>query len=334
MRITIWDMDFYYKKSFLPHPKAMKISSFHKQQGDLINFVTEDSHIKMVYDLFYVIREKSSTKRVPGFLMDDKRARLIGATFKYFDNVWDIDAVIAACRPDYMLYPEKTERDAYYNANIIQLYHNGVKLPVIQPFENTIKHHKKTLVIDKEFWDVSDENIELSLQELSQYKYIAFSAPIKLKKIIKNDTILNLFLKLDFSPGTIFKFQNNIGSTFSEVKEMMSFIEKLKEKNPDVYISAIPIRAVSCDHWESRAAAVDDLERCLQIMNEAKMRRVHVNIIAPNRREIETPYWYFFEPIEAWSKQFEDKSYIEFMLHSSVERFNLPWYAILNDSMK
>ena len=230
MRITIWDMDFYYKKSFLPHPKAMKISSFHKQQGDLINFVTEGSHIKMVYDLFYVIREKSSTKRVPGFLMDDKRARLIGATFKYFDNVWDIDAVIAACRPDYMLYPEKTERDAYYNANIIQLYHNGVKLPVIQPFENTIKHHKKTLVIDKEFWDVSDENIELSLQELSQYKYIAFSAPIKLKKIIKNDTILNLFLKLDFSPGTIFKFQNNIGSTFSEVKEMMSFIEKLKEK--------------------------------------------------------------------------------------------------------
>lgn len=115
---------------------------------------------------------------------------------------------------------------------------------------------------------------------------------------------------------------------------MLDFVQRLKEKNLDVYIGPVPVRAVSCDHWESRAAAVDDLERCLQIMNEAKMRKVHVNIIAPDRREIETPYWYYFEPIEAWSKEFEDKSYIEFMLHSSVQRFNLPWYAILNDSMK
>jgi len=311
----------------------MKISSFHKQQGDLVNFVTEESHIKMIYDLFYVIREKTSTKRVPGALLDDKRTRLLGATFKHIPNAWDINAVIAACRPDYMLYPEK-ERDPYYNANIIQMYYNGQKLEVIQPFENTIKHHRKTLVIDKEFWDVSNENIILSLQELSKYKYLAFSAPIKLKKLIKNNQILNLFLELDFSPGTVFKFQNNIGSTFSEVKEMYDFIERLKEKNPDVYIGAIPVRAMSCDHWEARAAAVDDLERCLQIMEEAKRRKIHVNLIAPDRREIETPYWYYFEPIEAWSKQFEEKSYIEFMLHSSVERFNLPWYAILNDSMK
>lgn len=151
MRITIWDMDFFYKKSFLPNPKAMKISSFHKQSGDLVNFVTEDSHIKMVYDLFYIIREKTSTKRPPGNLIDDKRSRLIGAGFKHSDNAWDIDAVIAACRPDYMLYPEKEERDAYYNANIIQFYHNGIKLEVIQPFENTLKYRKKNLVIDKEF---------------------------------------------------------------------------------------------------------------------------------------------------------------------------------------
>jgi len=53
-------------------------------------------------------------------------------------------------RPDYTLYPENS-KDAYYNANIAQFYHNGKLLLKKQPFENSIAHHKKTLVIDKEF---------------------------------------------------------------------------------------------------------------------------------------------------------------------------------------
>ena len=58
--------------------------------------------------------------------------------------------IIAAVRPDYLLYPTK-EFGAYYNANFVQFFNKGRKLSLIQPFENTKKHHKKTVVIDKNF---------------------------------------------------------------------------------------------------------------------------------------------------------------------------------------
>ena len=45
-------MDFFYKKSVYPNPTVMKISSYHKQLGDLVNFIEEPSHVKMPFDLF------------------------------------------------------------------------------------------------------------------------------------------------------------------------------------------------------------------------------------------------------------------------------------------
>lgn len=85
-RISIWDMDFYYKKSFQPNPIAMKISSFYKQQNCIINFIVEESHINLSYDEYFILRDKSSTPKPPGKLIDDQRSRLIGKTFRFFEN--------------------------------------------------------------------------------------------------------------------------------------------------------------------------------------------------------------------------------------------------------
>jgi hypothetical protein len=333
MRVTIWDMDFYYKATVVPNPEVMKISSFHKQNGDLINFVEEKGHINMPYDLFYLVKDKRRTKMPPGKLMDDDRVRLMGRYFKHFPNYWLLTDVVAAVRPDYLLYPEK-KYGAYYNANFVKFYNKGRKLEVIQPFENTKKYHKKTVVIDKDFWIHGEKDIISCLETLTTYKNISFLAPIKLKIIINSPRIRKLFLKINFSQGTIFKFQNNIGSTFEKAAVMFDFIEDLKEINPSVRFGDIPIRCVSTDHWEDKENAINDLERCLQIMNEAKERKIHIILVSPKRRDFETPYWYYFEILEVWSKQFYDKSYIELMLNSSMRRFKLPWYAILNDSMK
>jgi hypothetical protein len=79
-------MDFFYKKSFLPNPVLMKISSYHKQCGDLVNFIEDDSHLKMSYDLFYILREKNITPKPSGKLIEDNRVRLIGKFFKHFDQ--------------------------------------------------------------------------------------------------------------------------------------------------------------------------------------------------------------------------------------------------------
>lgn len=330
-KVTIWDMDFYYKKSFLPNPVAMKISSFHKQEGDLINFVEEDYHINMSFDVYYIIKEKSSTPKPPGKLLDDKRVRLIGRPLRFFDGYWEVTPIISAVRPDYQLYPE-VEKDAYYNANIIQFYHNGKLLPAKQPFENTFKYHKKTLVIDKEFWDVAVENIVSCLQELENYKNIAFLHPIDIKKILNSSIIYQSFLKLDFSPATIFRFRNNFGQEYEDAIKIFKFITDLKEINPHVKFTNMPFKTVTGDHWESKEHALYDLERCLQIADAAKERGVYIRLVSPQER-FETPYWYYFELLEYWTLNLPTLSYVEMMLSSAMKKTKLQWNQILNNSI-
>jgi hypothetical protein len=43
----------------------MKISSYHKQLGDTINFVTTQDDIRRPYDLYYIIKENSKTPNPP-----------------------------------------------------------------------------------------------------------------------------------------------------------------------------------------------------------------------------------------------------------------------------
>lgn len=337
-RITIWDMDFYYKKSFSPNPKAMKISSYHQQIGNLVNFVTEKYHINMLFDELYIIKEKRSTPRPAGNLIDDKRSRLIGSDFRYDDQKWEINEIIAACRPDYLLYP-KVEDNAYYNADIVQFYHKEKRLELKQPFENALKGRKKTLVIDKNFWISDKKNILLCLEELKEYKNIAFLEPIQLKNILEDKDIRKNFLELKFSQGTIFKFQNNYGSEFEDFINLCDFIKDLKEIAPQVRISAIPFRTILTDHWHddiyiASQNGLQDLERCLKIMDYAKEHRIHIVLVQPNRHLMETPFWYYFEILEYWTRSMEKLSYIELMLWSACKRFNISWNIILSDTEK
>lgn len=331
-KITIWDMDFYYKKSFQPNPIAMKLSSFHKQQEHLVNFVTEEYHITMSYDIYYIIKEKKNTPKPPGNLIDDKRVRLIGRPMRFFDNYWTPDAIVSAVRPDYLLYPENP-KDAYYNANIAQFYHDGVLLSTKQPFENAIAYHKKTLVIDKEFWAASEENIISCLQELTQYRNVAFLHPIDVKKILKNKTIASLFIKLHYSPGTIFKFRNTYGSSYEDAIVIFDFLAELRAAHNHVKFGNMPIKAITSDHWESKEAALYDLERCFKIIDLAKTKKVHIRVVSPENR-FDSPYWYYFEVLEYWTLNMHDLSYIEMMLFSATRKSGSPWMIIINNPRK
>ena len=67
MRVTIWDLDYYYAKDKRNcyNVDAMRISSFHKQSGDYVNFVRTEDDIRRPYDLYYIIKEKSTTPNAP-----------------------------------------------------------------------------------------------------------------------------------------------------------------------------------------------------------------------------------------------------------------------------
>jgi hypothetical protein len=141
-----------------------------------------------------------------------------------------------------------------------------------------------------------------------------------------------LFLKLDFSKGTIFKFQNNYGSSFAQALEIFELYKQLKENHSHVDFGKIPFKTVTTNHWENKKNGLDDLERCLQIINEAKFNKIKINLVAPDRRKFETPFWYYFEILEVWTTYLPEYSYVELMLNSSIKRFKLPWHAILNNS--
>lgn len=143
-------MDFYHKKTSSPNPDLMKISSFHKQQNHLVNFVTEEFHIGLAHDIFYLYRDTRLTPPAPTAVSDSPKTKVMGRTFRYYPNIYEIDALIAAVRPDYLLYPPR-EKDAYYNADVIQFFHKGQYIETRQPIENLQQNSRKTLVVDKTF---------------------------------------------------------------------------------------------------------------------------------------------------------------------------------------
>jgi hypothetical protein len=67
MRVTIWDLDYYYSKEKVNcfNPDVMKISSFHKQSGDRVNFVMQADDIYRPYDIYYIIKENKKVKNPP-----------------------------------------------------------------------------------------------------------------------------------------------------------------------------------------------------------------------------------------------------------------------------
>lgn len=107
----------------------------------------------------------------------------------------------------------------------------------------------------------------------------------------------------------------------------------MRESRPNVRFAGMPFMAVTADHWESRDAALNDLERCFQIMDLAKRYKVPIKIISPRNR-FKSPYWYYFEGFEIATTYFESYSYVEYMLHSTAKKFNIQWFEVINDPLK
>ena len=60
----------------------MKISSYHKQLGDTINFVTTQDDIRRPYDLYYIIKENSKTPNPPLDFFTTRKIRWWGDAYR------------------------------------------------------------------------------------------------------------------------------------------------------------------------------------------------------------------------------------------------------------
>ena len=140
MKVTIWDLDYYYAKEKVNcfNPDAMKISSYHKQCGDKVNFVIKEDDIYRPYDLYYIIKENSKTPNPPFDFYTNSKVKWWGKANRIRIN-WKMSDVMMACRPDYLLYPEKNtvfER----SEQLRFLNDKGDLLPIKQDWTNAFKN--------------------------------------------------------------------------------------------------------------------------------------------------------------------------------------------------
>lgn len=330
MNISIWDLDWFYKKTTMPNINCMRLSSYHKQKGDKINFITEEIHLNLAFDVLYITKELDITPMPNRKYIDDKRTILIGRGFKYY-NTKELNAIITACRPDYLLYENK-ENNSYTNANFITFYAGNKLIKKRQDWHNTKQNHKKTIVTDKYFWKASDNDILYCLEELKNEKNIVFLEPISLSRIITNDFIQEKFLQLHFSIGTNFKWKNDYSSEYADIYKIILFLQKLKEKTKSD-LGFIPIKSCLLNHYDNKYNIDLDLLRCFQIVNSFKSAKLKCVIICSKDTSI-SPLYPIFYGLELWTRYFFKLSYIEFIVHDICLREGLTWYAVLNNPIK
>jgi len=108
----------------------MKISSYHKQLGDEVNFVEKDDDIYRPHDIYYIIKENSKTPNPPyEFYLNPKVKWWGNAVFSKVN--WKMPNAMLACRPDYLIYPEKNTQ--LERAEQIRLLDNqGRLMPLVQ----------------------------------------------------------------------------------------------------------------------------------------------------------------------------------------------------------
>lgn len=330
MKISIWDLDWFYKKSYIPNITCMRLSSYHKQKGDEINFIEEDFQQTLGFDIMYIVRESDTTTMPSRKLLDDKRVILFGKGFKYY-GAKELSSVIVSCRPDYNLYTI-TEQNQYSNANFITFYANNQLIKVRQDWHNTKQNRKKTIVTDNNFWKQSDENIKYCLEVLKEEKNVAFLEPISLKKLLTNQEIQEKFLSLNFTSGTIFKWRNDFGSEYKDAETIVDFMINLRRRTKS-NLGFIPFKSILLNHFTDELNLSLDLLRCFRITKLFKENKLQCLIVAP-KNSWDTINYPVFKSLELWTKRFLKLSYIEYITHNITLEDGIVWYDILNTPLK
>lgn len=329
MIVTLWDTDWCANKESFPNIYCMKLSSYHQQLGDTINFVDDEFKGNLECGIRYIFREKDSTPLPPKKYIDAANTILLGRGFRYY-NVKQVSMIVAACRPDYLLYGLK-KNSIFENSNFLLFYHNGKRIPLSQDYHNTLDGRKKNLVVDKTFWKADDRDIIECLDILAQEKNIAFLEPISLKKVVGNSAIRERFLRLNFTTATNFKWKNDYGSEPDEVEKLINFFKQLKSITASS-LGAIPIKAVQCNQFQTEDGWKIDLIKALRAVKNCRENRISCELTFKQTDLCAYPW--LFNILTKWTKAKQNVSLVEFILAPICLEKGIVWNDILNNSLK
>lgn len=334
MKVTIWDLDYYYtkKKRNCFNPDAMRISSYHKQMGDQVNFVTNEYDIRRPYDIYYVIKEKPKTPNPPPDFFLNSKVRFLGKAYRV--RAWKMPDVMLAVRPDYLLYPEKNTREE--KSEMIQLFNSKSELlPRIQDYSNTFKGKKRVILTDKYMWFADKKSLIQAFKILAEVKNLSFSEPIWIQKLYHDKELKDEFLKLKLTPGA---HLNWLTVEEDEFDIAFNFLLEVQATWPEVSVGALEIKIKPFKHWDSWLHAYRDFNRVKEMILRGK--RVGIQIkIAPLSQRLETPYFLLFEEISKWTQGPRGNlSWLEYLMgeHKMYGKLNKPhtWNEVFRDLLR
>lgn len=308
MKVSIWDLDYYYSPSKVNvfNPDAMKISSYHKQLGDSINFVTKADDILRPYDLYYIIKENDKTPNAPAQFYLDSKVRWWGRAHKRRIN-WKMSDVMLACRPDYLLYPEK-ETTIERAEHLRFLNDKGELLPIKQDWHNSFKS-KKVVETDTALWTTSPEITLLVVKQLFNILNLSFFEPIWLPRIASDQSIREEFMKLHFKQRAYINFTPIKKDWFYECAEVW---KEIKDKWPHIKIGKLVVKIDVDGHWNNKQKALKDFEELKKMCLFAKENKIDIEVM-PLKSRLDTPYFFLFEMISKWTKKKWNASWLEWI---------------------
>lgn len=307
MRVSIWDMDYYYAKDKrdMFDPNLMKISSYHKQKGDVVNFVTKEDDIFRPYDLYYIFKDDPKTPNPPLVFYTERRVRW-GGSCNRFRIHWRMSDAMLACRPDYLLYPEK-DTVLERSEQVRLMNDSGHLLPLIQNWTNTFSR-KRVICTDVALW--TSPNTKEALKTLASVQNVSFLKPIWLSKLLVDEEVRELFFQLKFTPGSNLQWTPIFPE---EYEEAVSFLIQFKKRFPHVSTGSVPVRFRYTKHWEdSKEAALKDFADLRRIITDAKKRKLRFHI-APLEERLQTPYFHLFEEASTWTMFRPELSWLEYI---------------------
>lgn len=324
LKVSIWDLDYYYtppeKRKNLFNVDLMRISSYHKQRGDYVNFVQQDSDINRPFDLYYISKCSSKTPNPPGnFLLRDNIIWL-GDCYKYKKQE-NLPSIIYACRPDYLLYPEKSTKEE--RSNYLCFFDNQAHLLKKKQDMINAKTNKYSMVSDRNFWLANDQDIISALKELKNYSNLSFQYPIDANRIIENEEIKTLFLQQHFIRGSLIKW---LPVKLNNLSALLDLIGNLQKVYPDyIKFNEMRLQLDVVNYWRNQESALYDWKWCREAALLCKKQKAILKLEFEKRSN--NPYFELFEVFAEWGNKFKS-SWLEFITSytTKISHRDYPFY--------
>ena len=310
MKISIWDMDYYYAKdkTNLFNPDLMKISSYHKQMGDQVNFVEKEDDINRPYDKYYIFKNNEKLPNPPlKFYLDS--TVIWGGYANRFRSHWQMSDAMLICRPDYLLYPEKST--PLERAEHIRLLDSQGQLFVKrQDWTNTFKN-KIVLVTDDKLWSSDQSTILSALQLLKDSQKVSFLEPIWTEKLLSDKIVRDAFFQLKIARGNTITWT----PVFLERADNLLELARLLSQNfHNIDMGQLRLKVRYDAHWEERGnqQAYQDWTVLRRTITTAKHEKLKVGLASLQHR-LDTPFFELFENMSDWTQHYLQMSWLEYI---------------------